>query len=517
MKLPDIAVTVAAKGHCETEVLGVCVAETTVNFSVDVKVTDISLAFDVTENNLLHTTTSTPVFHPGAGVQVATHGGVDFDCIGGKLCEWALDLVGLITGNDTLLNLDDLNIDFTTQIEATKPDPVKLKQIKVDEQVVANFDQQVSGAVSEVHITPEGITAGLRGTFATTLVDASVEGTPGITLTPAPVPTMVAMQAQGAKDALIGLSDDSVNMMFASLTAAGKLKAGDEQGCFDTGATIGTLLPADCDSLNLGNDLASAGARGYCHAIRGDNCDALHFNSDGFLTGTEQGICHGASGHACNTISPEFDLVKIGACGVTPSFNLHATQPLLFCAKGDVPPRMLFPNTGGAGSAVPAALRLNDLTVALVVDRTENHAVDGALGATPGCFSGTANAADCNVFSACLDLNLNFSMQFLNSCPDAKPGFKSTFDSIQILNRQVGVVCSGATSPTTDGSILGTASDDTITIPIGNNAGQLSPDICGAGLDLGGFVTCADPQILGIEADGTLNLKDYLGITCRIK
>ena len=150
------------------------------------------------------------------------------------------------------------------------------------------------------------------------------------------------------------------------------------------------------------------------------------------------------------------------------------------------------------------------------VDRSENHVVDGPLATTGSCFAGST-AADCNVFSACLDLNLNFSMQFLNSCPNGTPGFKSTFDSIQILSRDIGVVCSGATSPANDNDILKTASDDTITIPIASNAGQLSPDICGAGLDLGGFVTCDAPQILAIEADGSPSLRDYLAITCKIK
>jgi hypothetical protein len=338
-------------------------------------------------------------------------------------------------------------------------------------------------------------------------------------VTPAPVPAMAHLQAQGARDALIGLSDDAVNMMFASLTAAGKLKAGDDQGCFDTGATVGSLLPDDCDTLIVDSPpgIATAAARGYCHAIKGANCDSLAVGSDGFLTATAQGVCHGASGHTCSTVSPEGDLVEIGACSITPAFNLRASQPLLFCAKGDVPPRMLLPGTGGVGGSVPTALRVNDLTVALVVDRSGNHAVDGALADAPGCFTpGASTAVDCSALSACLDLNLNFSMQF-RTCSDGKPGFKSAFDSIQILSREVGVVCSGAASPASDADVLDSASDETITIPIAANAGEFSPDICGAGLDLGGFVTCTAPEILTIDADGALQLRDYLGITCRIQ
>jgi hypothetical protein len=517
--LPDIHVDVHAYGTGGDWGDTICVEGVKVEGDAFADVTGINLGFDVTENNLLTNTFSNSNFN--AGATAASNGSVGVDFCGlSVLCNVVVTIFtfGAVDINP---HIDFSTVqDFSTQIGASQPDPVKLKQIKVDEQVVANFDQKVSGAVTEVHISPAGITAGLKGTFATTVVDAGVAQTPGIILTPAPVPTMSAMQSQGAQDALIGLSDDAINMMFASLTAAGKLKAGDDQGCFDTGANVGSLLPADCDTLTVDNPpgLATAAARGYCHAIKGDNCDTLTFTGNGFLTSTEQGVCHGALGDTCSTISPTGDLVKIGACLITPDLNLHASEPLLFCAKGDVPPRMLFPNTGTPGSLVPTALRLNDFTVALVIDRDGNHKVDGALAAVPGCFTpGVSNAVDCNVFSACLDLNLNFGMQFLNTCPGGKPGFKSVFDSVQILNRQIGVVCSGATSATSDGNVLNSASNDTITIPIATNAGQLSPDICGAGLDLGGFVTCAAPDILTIGAGVSPDLRDYIGITCKLQ
>jgi hypothetical protein len=544
MNLPDVSVTAKAAGHCKDEacVLDacVCLSETTVDFTANFSITGINLGFDVTEGNLLNTSTSDPNFHAGAGVQGSTSGGVSFDCIGGDLCQFALDVISFFTGIDALSNLDDLHLDFKTQIEATKPDPVKLKQIKVDEQVVANFDQKMSGAVSEVHITPAGITAGLKGTFATTVVDEGIPDNPGITLTPAPVPTMAEMKAQGAQDALIGLSDDTINMMFASLTAAGKLKGGDAQGCFPALATVGSLLPQGpgaCDTLSIGGDnIATAVARGHCHAIKGDSCGSLVYNGasgvDAFLTSKEQGVCYGASGTVCSQI-PNSDAVKQFSCSITPNFNLHADQSLIFCAKGDVPPRMLFPNDGSPASTVPTALRLNDLTVALMIDRSgppnlatpPNGVIDAPLGTLPSCFaSGANNKSDCNVFAACLDLGLNFNMKNI-TCPanptilgdKPKHGFKAEFSSIQLLNRQLGVVCSGVTSPTGDTQVIAAASDDTITIPLGQSAGTFSPDICGAGLDLGGFVSCTSPSILAIEADGLPAMKDYLGITCTIQ
>jgi hypothetical protein len=58
-------------------------------------------------------------------------------------------------------------------------------------------------------------------------------------------------------------------------------------------------------------------------------------------------------------------------------------------ANSNVPPRLLFPGTGTPGGPVPTALRVNDLSVALVFDRSgpnntpPNHQVDDRLATTP--------------------------------------------------------------------------------------------------------------------------------------
>src|SRR5262249_2013806 len=149
---------------------------------------------------------------------------------------------------DLTPTIDISNVqDFSGQIGASQPDPIKLKQIQVDPSVVASFNQKSIGDVSEVYITPSGITAGVMGHFASLSVDATVPSTPGVTLTPAPVPSL---PVPNAKDIFVGISDDAINMMFANLTTAGKLQTGSPggNGCIDTGATVGSLLPASCDS-----------------------------------------------------------------------------------------------------------------------------------------------------------------------------------------------------------------------------------------------------------------------------
>lgn len=544
MDLPDIFIEAKAYGQCQTdacvcvpftdECACTCVARSTVDMTTSVKVENISLGFIVTEANLENfTTDQNPVFDPGGKVELGVEGGLDLDCIGGELCQFAVDIIEFILDEDDLLHIDiQHQVDFAEHVKANEPDPVGLNELKIDEQVVAGFFQKIEGGGPNVEINEHGIIAGLEGTFATTQVDLSIPANPGIALTPAPIPSL---PIPNAEDVLIGLSDDAINMMFASLTAAGNLKVGDAQGCFSTGVTIDTLLPANCDSLDLGNDFASAGARGYCHAVKGHDCESLTYLlggvADGFLTSTEQGVCHGAAGHIC-TDTFGGDLVQLGACAITPNFNLQADQGLLICAKGDLPPRMLFPNDGTPSTNVPTKLRLGDLTVALVIDRHGNAdgspdgQVTGLLADAPSCFApGVSNAVDCNVFAACLDLNFNFRM---NSAAAAscggKPGFKATFESVQIEDLELGVVCQGGTSPTTDEEILDSASDEnTITIPLATEAGQVSPDICGAGLDfkLGAAVSCVSGKILAIEAEpGTPakeRLRDYLAITCDIQ
>ena len=538
MGLPAIHVVADVVGSCRDNdpILGTCVDGVAAAVRGTADVTGVTFDFDVTEANLLNNSTTPPVLYHGT-TATSLHDitnpfgdqGVSF-CGLSSVCKFTLDIFDeLFNGHSLDLSIDFSQVsDFSGQIGASKPDPVKLHQIQVDPTVVANFDQKVSGAVSEVHISPGGITAGLVGQFATLALDPSVSATPGITLTPAPVPTL---PVANAKDIFIGISDDAINMMFASLTAAGKLQTGAPggNGCIDTGATVGSLLPDSCDSLTLGDDASTVAARGYCHAVKGDACGAVSFNDPALsaadnanLTATEQGVCYGAQGlppgQTCSSVA-NGNLITWGLCSVTPNFNLHAPQPLLFCAKGDVPPRMLFPDTNTSGGSVPAVLRIPGLSVELIADRDQDRKIAGSFADVPGCFtSGASTSSDCNLFSACLDLNLNFSMSFLTCPQDNKPGFTPTFQNVQVLTRQVGTVCGGSTSPTSDSNILSQSSNTQITIPLGQNGAGLAPPICGAGLDLGGFVQCTSPGVLSIRTENKFpESRDYLAITCKVQ
>jgi len=541
MGLPDVSVVADAIGYCEETFLGACTDGAAVGVQGSASVTGIELDFDVTEADLLNNTVSPPVFATGTTTLGANtdienpFGGTGISFCGiSEVCKVLVEIFTFGAVNLTpTINISQIN-NFSAQIGASQPDPVKLHQIKVDPTVVANFQQNESGDLSSVTITPNGITAGLVGHFSSLAYDPTVPATPGVHLTPAPVPTLPVPNADSL---FVGISDDAINMFFATLTAAGRLQTGTPGGnsCINTGVTVGDLLPADCDTLTVANDdIATVAERGYCHAIKGDNCATLSFNDpaasvsdNANLTASEQGECYGAqgvpAGQTCASLTGSVaggNLFFLAACSITPYYNLQADQPLLFCARGDVPPRMLFPDTPGTGTAVPAVLRIPSLSVALIIDRDPSQVIGngGAFGDIPGCFAqNTPTGVDCNVFSACLDLNLNFSMNF-ETCSDGNPGFASAFQEVQVLDRQVGTVCGGPTSPTTDSSVLAQGSNTTITIPLGNNGAQFAPPICGAGLNLGGFVQCTSPEILSIRSEFTdPTSRDYLAISCAVQ
>ena len=94
------------------------------------------------------------------------------------------------------------------------------------------------------------------------------------------------------------------------------------------------------------------------------------------------------------------------------------------------------------------------------------------------------------------------------------PGFKSVFKQVQVLNRQAGVVCSGAGLAADDDLVIDqAASSDIVTINLPEKAKEASPPICMEGLTLGNFVTCGTPQLV---AFGGGTFKDFLGVTCAI-
>jgi hypothetical protein len=506
INLPSVTVHASVSGSCETSVEGVCIEGLSVSGSSTTTISGIRLDFDITENDLLQNQSSqNPAFTPGIASS-NTNISTDF-CGASVLCDVVVTILtfGLV---DMSPSIDVSNVqEITQQVGSSEPDPVKLQEIKVDEEQIADFNQTLSGALSSVRITAGGLVAGLAGTFATNSVDPEVQLTPGALLTAVSPP---AMPVAGNLGTFMALADDAINQMFASMTLAGGIKT----QCKPSGQTVGDLFPADCDTVTSdAGDPAAALAQGICHGIRQNDCESLGGASN-VLRAIKQGACHGVKGDNCNTIplpgGPLAAATEKSTCTATPRLGLEAGQAILICTRQDIPPRMVFPNAGSP-TQVAASLRLNDLSVAMVVDR-QGDDLDDALESLPECFvPGAPIVGDCRLMATCLDINYNFTLAF-QTCTDGKPGIASTFNNIQILNREAGVLCSGG-GPTGDAAtaIAQAAGDDVVTIELGSKAEDLSPPICMAGLSLGGFVDCATPGLFTIGGGA---FRDYLGVTC---
>lgn len=501
VQLPDVKIYASAYGKCKTTGLfGECWAETIVDVQSTTTVTGIEFRFSVTEGQLRgDASPEEPTFEITAEAGVHTTGGSEVNCVA-ALCNWALEgLTWLLTFGQVDLDLSpqidvSKEVKFNETINASKPDPFDLKEIKVDEEEVESFGQVLRGDLDDVQITPNGLRATLKGTFSTLSEDPEVEDTPGATLTPADPPVIHPSEAG---EVYLALADDTFNQLFASMTASGKLKT----SCEETELTFSDLLPADCEALNVaGKPL---------------------------ITAVLQGTCHGWKGDDCSTIPADNPLIEKGACNNAKSklqsLNISSTTPLLLCVKQDNPPNFLIMDDGST-DPVETVLRLNDLSVAVLLDRGSAGFDGTQLSSIPKCFDPNAQTnttGDCLGFAMCLDLDLLTEMSF-ETCTDGKPGLAISFKNILVTDRVAGMVCGGA-PPADDDLLAQTAADsDPVNIDLTGNVEDFTPPICAEGLDLGGFVEGLDVssvKVIAIDAAGGQEspFQDYLGITGNVQ
>ncbi len=332
---------------------------------------------------------------------------------------------------------------------------------------------------------------------------------------------------------------------------------GDNCSMVDAGLA-GIVQPADCESIAITldsfpalGDLTTALAQGICHGSKGDDCELLS-GGTAILTGTEQGACWGATTpavdcqllagatltekatceavkgvNACNSlpigqpllcttalglnngIDALLGLVEREACEASPPLGFEADDRLLFCTRADIPPRLLIQDQ--VSDPVETAIRLNDLSVALVVDRDANG-LDGELAATPGCFgAGAPTTGDCTFYGLCLDLNFVTEMQF-QTCTDGEPGLVTSVQDVQATIRDAGVVC-GAAMAGSESAIINSGANNRSIDEVMENVDQFTPPACADGFTLGDVVSFSMPRLIAIETDGNPEFQEYLAIT----
>jgi hypothetical protein len=516
VQIPPVNVGLTAYGHCRTEdpIFGACISETIVSIDAAGTLSNMAVNFPLTETQLVSGGESTGTFVPGTASVLVTRDDSEVNCLAGFIADVISGFVNFVVkiftfgqvdaGFDLTPNFEGVfkEVDLTNKI-GVQEFSVKIKDIKMDEQKVAEMMKKLSATLDTVKIRPAGITAVLKATFSPTSTDPEIQATPGSLLTPADVPMP---HVSGSGNTYFVVADDALNQLFASMTQQGELKT----TCTPSAKTVGDLLPADCGVLLLPE------AIGSCQGVKGDDCEALALPK-------AQGACHGTAGDNCETIPvgilPAAAENEREACRNHPYRNIFAPMPLLFCGRADVPPLLLIRddvdpdgNPVSTPNAVETNLRLNDLLVGVVLDRGSDG-IDGELNALPNCFAtGADTVGDCKLVATCLDLNFptNLSLDTTGGTLKIVPEVLG----VQIPARPEGSVCEGGFNFGTEGNLLGAAANSNPIDDLMDNVDMLTPPLQSDGLDLGGIVNFSNPKLIAIDTPGgTPGFQDYLGIT----
>jgi hypothetical protein len=535
--IPTVNLGVSAYGKCRTEdpVFGVCISETIVDIDGTAALTGMAVDFPVTEAQFTAGGDSVGTFVPGMATMQVTNDDSEVNCLAGFIADVISGFVNFLITVFTF-GQADANFDLTPSFDGVfkevdlteklgiKEFTIKIKEIKPNEQEVADKDKLLTVNLDNVKIRPEGLTASLNAAFSATSNDPEVLDAPGANLTPTDAP--MPHQA-GTDNTYFVMADDAMNQLFASMTTQGEIKticlpttndactgAGVPNSCCTgagagtcVGKTIGDLLPANCGGLLLPRLI------GICTGVKEMDCEALGLP-------VAQGACHGIRGDSCETIPvgilPANAEAEKEACRDNPSPNIFADMPLLFCGRADVPPNLLVQDNPATGTLVESTLRLNDLLVGMVIDRTGNHMLDGQLNAVPPCGGdGVDTTGDCKVLATCLDINFNTTLGL--DTTGGKLKIKPTINSVDFPPRDPGVVCEGATP--IGNSIAETLTESANSNPVDEvkkDVDQFTPPIESQGLDLGGVVLFDAPRLIAIENGGNPDLDDYLGVTGNI-
>ncbi len=453
----------------------------------------------------------------------------DIECWGAELCN-ALSVVGAVfieiftlgfADGFELVGIIEFDVefeeDFLAEVDGAEPDPLELDAVKIDEEEVATFDQGrfVAGPI-DVEIEDGGLKIEFPAAFESQSIDPSTVDTEGAVITEAVGPTVGALILAG-DEISIGLADDVFNQLFASMKAAGTLKA----FCTDAdGLTVDDLLPdpvnGGCDSLGAADGevtIGDAGIQGICHAIRGADCSTLTAGTPG-TTNAKVGSCYGFSGADCT-------LVPVGPkfyCNLVPERNISFDDSLLFCARQDMEPRLLFRNDDAGDNTVDTDLLLNDLNVVMGIDKA-GDGYTGELEDLRGCFGAEGDAApDCLLYAVCLDLTLKTEMGIDNStCLPNQTGFVFALkdDGVIFSSFEGGVMCSAATT-TEDNEVIADSAESTTIDTVAESAEAFTPPFCADGLTLGGVLdfTGDDAKMFAVTTDeATPGFADFLFLT----
>jgi hypothetical protein len=554
--VPTITASLHSDGYCCDGCDFICWVEVTVDQYATATLSNAAVQFKVSEGVFLGTDTVKEAEFVGGTYDIALGAsGNDVGCIVGffqDLLGAILDVFFFIFTFGQVSNPVDFSFDFEGIFKSvdlvekigviTFPDEVK--EIKINEQLVADEDKLLTADLKTVEIKTTGFMASLEATFSPTSEDAEIEETPGSLLSPATPPSPVVQPPGTTDNTYFVVSDDTLNQLFGSMTTQGEIKTqcvasgicngGDNDGevCVDNSGcpnggtcemrTVGDLLPPDCSALTFALPIPL----GICEGMKvGSNCEDISLVLN---QGVAQGTCWGTQGANCETIPtldpnvfPVLAEAEKQACRDAVYYNVFSDDPILFCGRADVPPAVLINDdfdvlTGSPVSTadkIETTLRMNDLLVGVVIDR-DGGGIGGELNALSSCFvEGADTTGDCKMIATCLDLN--FAADLSLDGLKIKPAVRG----VQIPAREEGQPCDGGVNFGGDTQVLGETSGNDSIEDLKENIDTLTPPLQSDGLDLGGIVNFNNPRLISIQTTGAVPgdtgkvFQDYIGIT----
>jgi hypothetical protein len=546
VRMPAIAVDVNVEGYKKIKELGICWCEVIVSMDSTGTIADTQVDFPLTGEQFTAGGESTGTLTPGTVSFEVTRDDNEINCFVGAVLDVFNGILNFIIfifsfGQASPIDLTPSfegvfsEVDLTEKL-GVQEFVIKIQDITLNEKEVTDTDKLLDVELAAVTIEPEGLTASLTASFAPTSEDLEVKRTPGALFFMRDLPPMPPVS--GAGNTYFVISDNALNQLFASMTTQGEMKTicsasgtctaatppetvgnscTSDAACGSGGTcelrTMDDLLPDDCNSIPA----ILPWVRGFCLAVKGGDCETL-------FGPLEQGSCHGYQGADCEQIPVEGSPPSVEkiTCRNTFFNNLRSEDPLLFCARADVPPYVLIqddvdlngdPLTTPTPDVVETHFRVNDLLVGLIVDRG-GDGVSGEINANPGCFqSDVDTSGDCNLLATCLDLNFPINLSL--DTTDNKLKIVPEVQAVQIPARDEGQVCEGGFNFGGDLEVLNESASSKSINDLQVNVNLLVPALQTDGLDLGGIVRFSDPRMFAIDMPGVgaPGFQDYLGIT----
>ncbi|MGB2985064.1 MAG: MopE-related protein [Phycisphaerae bacterium] len=467
----------SVRGSCQLNLFGACLIRVTLRAGAEVDIDAAALSLSVTEDDLINRTPLQPALQIADDDVQITVLDVESDlgCWGGDL----LDVISFGVVDGLLSDLvRDRAQEFINDLDVAEllgllPVPaVPLTALDFDPVNIATLNVDFDFGLTEVEISPEGISVGFQTEFIPTEIDPEVPEFPGTpdTVAALPLPPLPDPPASGLT-ALI--ADDAVNQLFQALTRNGIIKTR-----FEDQRQIEDLLPADCSVL-------PPGAYGVCEALKGTTCTTIA------------------------------DLVEQAACAAATAVlapaNISGETTILLQGRVDAPPKLFA--FAAQDSVLTAYIRLSQAYVGIVADRDGDGEFNGDYTSLPSCLAGNlGTTTECAIWGACFDVTFTATLT-LDVLPD---GDATLMLDLTAADLSAATGCSGGTVTPGGANGLEAIFEGPVFALIRNYIDNNVPPLAVQGLDFGGIITLQDlrPITYGNEFDPVF--EDTFGVTADV-